>query len=106
MDSDCKKPLRIVITDFYKLHKNKCKAWQSNNSRNLVITRLQSIDGWKRLNKMGIVIENIVIKMFDHLFVRMSSYGKSKWVTMPSENLKWINLYVYLARKLDINAFS
>ena len=50
--------------------------------------------------------QDIVIKMFDHLFVRMSSYGEWKWVTMPSENLKWINLYVYLARKLDINAFS
>ena len=31
---------------------------------------------------------DIVIKMFDHLKGRMSSYGKSKWVTKPSENLK------------------
>ena len=32
--------------------------------------------------------QDIVIKMFDHLFERMSSYCESKWVTKPSENLK------------------
>ena len=35
--------------------------------------------------------QDIVIKMFYHL---KGSYGESKWVTKPSENLKSINFYV------------
>ena len=39
-------------------------------------------------------IQDIAIKMFDHFKGRDRSYGESKWVTKPSENLKWINFYV------------
>ena len=55
MDGDSKKPLKIVITDFYKLHKAKGKEYT-----------------FKQFKKFGIwlpsqkeIDQNIVIKMFD-----------------------------------------
>ena len=66
----------------------------SNNSRNLVFTRLQSINCLKNIEENGSCYQKCgsrtgkstdasVIKMFDHF-----TYGKPKWVTKPSENLK------------------
>ena len=45
MDSNGEKTLKIVITEFYKLHKVKGKEYTFKNLRNLVFTKLQSIDG-------------------------------------------------------------
>ena len=54
MDGDSKKPLKIVITDFYKLHKAKGKEYT-----------------FKQFKKFGVhkatIYQDIVIKMFDHL---------------------------------------
>ena len=83
MDGDGKKPLRIIITtDFYKLHENKGKALNSNNSRNLVFTRLKSINCLKNIeqngncnrkcgSRTGKSTDVSVIQMFDHLIGRV-----------------------------------
>ena len=62
---------------------------EKNISRNLVFTRLQSKDGWKRLKKMEIVIRNLVQDW-------TSSCGKSKWAMKPCEVLKWINYMIFI----------
>ena len=68
MDCDGKKLLKTVIPTFISFIWTKAKNIHSKTSRNLVSTSLQSIDGWKRLKKMGKEIDqDIVIKMFDNL---------------------------------------
>ena len=57
-----------------KLGQNKTRIYTQTIPRNLVFTRLQSIDGWKDWTER--------------------SYGELKWVTNPSENLKWIDYHV------------
>jgi len=54
MDGDDKKPLKIVISDFYKLHMNKGKEYTFKNFKKFGIKQ-EEID------------QDIVIKMFDHL---------------------------------------
>ena len=73
--------------------KIKLKYKNSNSSKNLVFTRIQSINCLKNIEQNGNCnqkcgsrteksTEVSVIKMFDH------SYGIPKWVTKPSESLK------------------
>ena len=71
MDGDSKKPLKIVITDFYKLHKAKGKEYTfkqfkkvyegnwSAKTRDHLIRRIKM--------KQKEIDQDIVIKMFDHL---------------------------------------
>ena len=57
MDGDSKKPLKIVITDFYKLHKAKGKEYTFKQFKKFGVHKA-TIYRW---------LKKIVIKMFDHL---------------------------------------
>ena len=57
MNGDTKKPLKSVISDFYKLHMNKGKEYPFKKFKKFgshkATIYLLSIDGWKRLKKMA-----------------------------------------------------
>ena len=64
MDGDSKKPLKIVITDFYKLHKAKGKEYTFKQFKKFGVHKA-TIYIW--LKKQKEIDQDIVIKMFDHL---------------------------------------
>ena len=64
MDGDSKKPLKIVITDFYKLHKAKGKEYTFKQFKKFGVHKATIYRWLKKIEQNGIVI---VIKMFDHL---------------------------------------
>ena len=74
MDGDSKKPLKIVITDFYKLHKAKGKEYTFKQFKKFGVHKATIYRWLKKIEQNGIVI---VIKMFDHL---------KGWVHMANQN--------------------
>ena len=75
MDGDGKKLLKTVIPTFISFIWTKVKNVHSKTSRNVVSTRLQSIDGWKRLKEMEIVIGKKVLDEIE----RKGPCHKWKW---------------------------
>ena len=61
MDGDSKKPLKIVITDFYKLHKAKGKEYTFKQFKKFGVHKATIYRWLKEID------QDIVIKMFDHL---------------------------------------
>ena len=59
MDGDSKKPLKIVITDFYKLHK--AKGYTFKQFKKFGVHKATIYRWLKKIE------QDIVIKMFDHL---------------------------------------
>ena len=77
MDGDSKKPLKIVITDFYKLHKAKGKEYTFKQFKKFGVHKATIYRWLKKIEQNG-----------NLSFERTSPYGKPKWATKPSENLK------------------
>ena len=84
MDGDSKKPLKIVITDFYKLHKAKGKEYTFKQFKKFGVHKATIYRWLKKIEQNG----NCDRKSGSGPFERTSPYGKPKWATKPSENLK------------------
>ena len=84
MDGDSKKPLKIVITDFYKLHKAKGKEYTFKQFKKFGVHKATIYRQLKKIEQNG----NCDRKSGSGTGKSTSPYGKPKWATKPSENLK------------------
>ena len=53
MDGDDKKPLKVVFTNFYKLHMNKCKEYKFKQFKNFGVHKSTNYKWMKKIEQNG-----------------------------------------------------
>ena len=71
MDGDGKKPLKTVITNFYKLHMNKGKEYTFKNFKKFSVHKATIYRWMKKID------QNVVIKMFEKLKVKVHAANEN-----------------------------